>query len=169
MYEFPRYDLLNKLNRYFLKKLSDDSIERALPVQWSYMHLFSSVQIAKILSVKRVLDTRTAVMCVALHDVATIVKGIREDHAEVGAMMVSEVLSEVYDANPRIERLPSEDLEVIRSAVRNHSDKGLRSENPYDEFTKDVDAFDRYLHSIPPDEDHLFRISQVSDELSLGL
>jgi HD superfamily phosphodiesterase len=169
MHKFEKLPLLNKLVGFYLNKLRDDAIERSLPAQWSYMHLFSSVQIAKMVSVKRGLDYRKSVLCVAFHDIATIIEGTRKDHAAIGATMIESVLSGLYDANPSIEGVPPDDLELIKSAVDNHSDKSINSQNPYDEFTKDVDAFDRHLHGLETDDDGMFRVKRVADELTLAL
>lgn len=169
MIGFPQNTLLDALTAYFLERLEDKAIERQLPLQWSHMHLFSSVQVARILGMKRKLDDRLSVMCVALHDVATIVDGVRENHGIAGALMLPEVLSHVYRVSPDLDRLGIAELDIIESAVRNHSDKSISTDRVYDEFTKDVDAFDRYLHGLDTEESARFRIFRVAQELSLAI
>ena len=51
------------------------------------MHLFSSIQLSKIIAQKRNLIQERAVYCVLFHDIATIMIGIRDNHAEIGADM----------------------------------------------------------------------------------
>jgi len=163
----PKDRLLDNITRKFIDVLKDESIERQLPAQWSYMHLFSSIQIGKVISMKRGLDIGIAVLCIALHDIATVLKGIKENHAHVGAELIDGFLEDIYQQESTIAELPDAKLHVIRNAVSNHSDKGVVTEAIYDEFTKDVDAFDRHLHSLVTKDDAIFRVERVQKELNI--
>jgi uncharacterized protein len=141
---------------------------RELPVIWNVMHLYSSLQVAKIVALKRGLDIEIAAIAAALHDVAVIVTKKTEDHAKNGEKYVREI---IHDYNQVITndklKITDNELEIIITSVTKHSEVEIFSEDSYVELLKDVDAFDKYLHGIETEGYFLMRSKKVIEELGL--
>ncbi|MHA1760310.1 MAG: HD domain-containing protein, partial [Candidatus Heimdallarchaeota archaeon] len=132
-----------------IQKLSEDN--RELPITWSVMHMYSTMQLAKLVALKRDLDPELAALVCAFHDVYTLLEGKTEDHGEKAEPYIREIISK-YNSNHR-ESLPvitEEEQQQIIIAVKNHSDKNRTDDDPYGKLLKDVDSIDSYLHGMTP-------------------
>lgn len=139
-----------------------------LPVLWNVMHLYSSLQIAKIVAMKRGLNLELAAIIAALHDVAVVVTKKTNNHAQGAEKYIREIIQN-YNHNITNSRLQitEEELDIIINAVIKHSDTKIFSEDSYVELLKDVDSFDKYLHGIKIDGDCLIRSNKVIEELGI--
>lgn len=141
---------------------------RELPVLWDVMHLYSSLQVAKILAMKRDLDLEIAAIAAALHDVAVVATKKTENHAKNGEKYVRQI---IHDYNQIITndklQITSNELEIIANSVAKHSEVEIFSEDSYAELIKDVDSFDKYLHGLETDGYFLIRSKKVIEELGL--
>lgn len=61
---------------------------REIPVLWNVMHLYSSLQVAKILAMKRGVDPEITAIAAALHDVAVVATKKTDNHAKNGEKYV---------------------------------------------------------------------------------
>lgn len=138
------------------------------PVLWYVMHLYSSLQVAKILAIKRGLDLEISAIAAALHDVAVIVTKQTNDHAKNGEKYVRNIIVN-YNKNITNNNLKitERELEIIVNSVIKHSEIEVFSEDSYVELLKDVDAYDKYLHGIETSGYFLIRSKKVMDELGL--
>lgn len=160
---------LNKILEMLFEEMNvliDES--RELPVLWDVMHLYSSLQVAKILAMKRGLDLEIAAIAAALHDVAVPVTKKTENHAKNGERFVRQL---IHDYNQIITNdnliITNNELEIIAKSVAKHSEVEIFSEDLYAELLKDVDSFDKYLHGIKTDGYFLIRSKKVIKELGL--
>jgi uncharacterized protein len=142
---------------------------KELPVLWNVMHLYSSLQVAKILAMKRGLDLELAAITAAFHDIAVVVTTKTSDHAHNAEKYVREIIrcyNEKITNNHM--QITEEELEIIINAVTKHSEIEIVSENSYVELLKDVDSFDKYLHGIETEGYFLVRSKKVIKELGLN-
>lgn len=141
---------------------------RDIPVLWNVMHLYSSLQVAKILAMKRGIDPEIAAIAAALHDVAVVATKKTDNHAKNGGKYVRQIIND-YNQNATNENLKitSDELEIIVNSVAKHSEVEVFSEESYSELLKDVDSFDKYLHGIKTDGYFLIRSKKVIEELGL--
>lgn len=146
---FPTWRL-NLVLAIILKKVESTSIEkRELPLVWSYMHMFSTMQIAKLLALRRGLDPELASLTCAFHDIHTLLTGSTKDHGVNAAKHIREIVQE-YNQNSRGElpEITKEEVDRIINAIAVHSDKKTVTNDPLAEFLKDVDSLDSYLHGM---------------------
>lgn len=160
---------LNKILEMLFEEMNVLTNEgRELPVVWDVMHLYSSLQVAKILAMKRGLNFEIAAIAAALHDVGVVVTKKTENHAKNGEKYVRQIIN---DYNQIITNdnflITNSELEIIANSVAKHSEVEIFSEDPYVELLKDVDSFDKYLHGIGTEGDFLMRSKKVIEELGL--
>lgn len=139
-----------------------------LPVLWYVMHLYSSLQVAKILAMKRGLNVEIGAIAAALHDIAVIVTKQTNDHAKNGEKYVRKII-EAYNesiSNDRL-KISESELEIIVNSIIKHSEVEIFSEDSYVELLKDVDAYDKYLHGIETNGYFHIRSKKVMDELGI--
>ena len=141
---------LNRILSYLfedIKNLSDE--DRDLPMRWSVMHMFSSSQLGALVALKKNLNPELLGIIAALHDIGAIKTKRRENHARNASKYVYEII-ELYNSTWRgnLPIINKSEISIIHDAIINHSDKGIKSEDPYIEAMKDVDSLDRYLHGI---------------------
>lgn len=161
---------LNRLLEMLFEEMSVLINEgRELPVLWDVMHLYSSLQVAKILAMKRGLDLELAAITAAFHDIAVVATKKTNNHAQNAEKFVREITRD-YNQNITNYRLQitNEELEIIISVVIKHSEVEIFSEDPYVELLKDVDSFDKYLHGIETEGYFLIRSKNVIKELGLN-
>ncbi|NHJ46975.1 MAG: HD domain-containing protein [Asgard group archaeon] len=132
------------------QELTDD--DRYLPLVWSYMHMFSTMQIGKLVAIKRGLDPELAALTCLFHDIYSLMTGKQTDHGPKAEVYIHSIIDE-YNAEIRKELQPITDEEKQRiiSAVKVHSDKTQASSDPLIELLKDVDTLDSYLHGFSQD------------------
>ncbi|MHA1245671.1 MAG: HD domain-containing protein, partial [Candidatus Heimdallarchaeota archaeon] len=132
-----------------IQKLTED--DRELPITWSVMHMYSTMQLAKLVALKRDLDPELAALTCAFHDVYSLFEGKTEDHGVKAEPFIKEIISE-YNSKQReaLSEITDEEKEQIIIAVKNHSDKNRTDDDPYGKLLKDVDSIDSYLHGTTP-------------------
>lgn len=160
---------LNKILKMLFEEMNVLTNEgRELPVLWNVMHLYSSVQVAKMLAMKRGLDLEIAAIAAALHDIAVIATRQTSNHAQNGEKYVRQI---IHDYNENITndklKITKNELEIIVKSVIKHSEVEIFSEDSYVELLKDADSFDKYLHGIETDGYFLIRSKKVIEELGL--
>ncbi|MHA1188081.1 MAG: HD domain-containing protein [Candidatus Heimdallarchaeota archaeon] len=121
------------------------------PITWSVMHMYSTMQLAKLVALKRDLDPELAALTCAFHDVYSLFEGKTEDHGVKAEPFIKEIISE-YNSKQReaLSEITDEEKEQIIIAVKNHSDKNRTDDDPYGKLLKDVDSIDSYLHGTTP-------------------
>jgi len=126
-------------------------VEREIPIVWSEMHMYSTMQLAKLVAMQRDLNPEFAGLVCAFHDIYTLLKGRHKDHGLLAKKYIVEVIAE-YNENTRDELSPitKEEQQCIIDAVKVHSNKNTVEENVYAELLKDVDSLDSYLSGNTP-------------------
>jgi len=148
---FPTWRL-NQILAIIQEKVEKTYVEeRKLPLVWSLMHMFSTMQIAKLLALKRGIDPELAGLACAFHDIHTLLTGSTKDHGVKAAKHVSDIINEY---NQRfLEKLPKitqEEEERIINAIAVHSEKNSISDDSLTELLRDVDSIDSYLYGMIP-------------------
>lgn len=130
-----------------MRDMKDD--DRDLPMYWSMMHMFSSVQLAVLAGMKAGLDPEICGIAAALHDVASVMTGDSRKHAKRGGPFVHQIL-DLYNESLRgnLPKVTDEERLLIHDAVIYHSKKKDVSDNPYVEMMKHVDSLDHMLHGL---------------------
>lgn len=113
-------------------KVSD--INRESSIVFELKHSSECIQIARILAQKRDLDISLAEAIAALHDIWVIVNGTYKNHAILGAPIAEKILKDIGGFS-----LP--EIKLISDAVAHHSEKDIKTNNPYVELIKDADVF----------------------------
>lgn len=162
---------LNRIVSYLFEEfryLKDE--DRELPMKWSFMHMYSSSQLATLIAIKKRLNPELLGIIAALHDIGAIKTKKRENHAQNGSKFVYEVINE-YNTNLRgnLDIITKDETKIIHDAVINHSDKETVSEDPYIEAMKDVDSLDRYLHGVPTKGGHIAHLQNMIELFDLTI
>ena len=113
--------------------------ERESSVAWELKHQAGVAQMGKILARKRGLPVDVCTVGALFHDVYVISEGKYEDHAHLGAPIARRVLSEIGGFTAAEEA-------QIEKIIYHHSDKHLWTDDPFEEFGKDVDVLDCFLY-----------------------
>lgn len=135
-------DRVARCERYVIDLLLQTTLpdsERDSSVAWELKHQASVVQFARILARKRGLSTDICALGALLHDIYSIVQGKYSKHAHLGIPIAQSILSEAG-------KFSKKELDQIMRIVRNHSDKHIWSDDPFQEFGKDVDVLDCFLY-----------------------
>ena len=160
---------LNRILSYLfndIKNLSDE--DRDLPMRWSAMHMYSTSQLGVLVALKKGLNPELLGIIAALHDIGAVKTKRRENHAKNASKYVYEII-ELYNSTLRgnLPVINESEVNIIHEAIINHSDKGIKSEDPYIEAMKDIDSLDRYLHGIETKGDHLTHLNNMLDLFEL--
>ncbi len=125
--------------------------DREIPIVWSEMHMYTTMQLAKLVAMQRGLNPELAGLVCAFHDIYTLLTGAHKDHGLLAKQYIVEIITE-YNENTRDELSPITDDEqqCIIESVKVHSDKQTVEENAYAELLKDVDSLDSYLAGFTP-------------------
>ena len=150
-----------------MKGMTDEG--RDLPIRWNVMHMYSSSQLAKVLALRRGLDLELAAIAAALHDIAVIMTGKTERHAQTAEQHVRDAIAR-YNNGPwvKLPKIPEAEEDMLVEAITRHSDKDVCTGNPLVELLKDVDSLDRYLHGAKTEGAYLERCNRVLKELGVG-
>jgi uncharacterized protein len=151
-----------------VQKLSDD--ERWAPLVWSTLHMHGTVQLSKLVAMKRNLNPEFAALVCAFHDIHTLHTGEYEDHGIKAQPYVVEIIEEYNNRwGKQLGRITDGEVERIVRAIADHSDKLTIDSDPYAELLKDIDSLDAYLHGFEADEEsgRLARRNRVSSELGI--
>lgn len=152
-------------------KIPEDKRESS--IFWELKHSSGCIQIARILAEKRDLDIELAEVAAAAHDIYVIIHGTYKNHAKLGAPIAEKLLQKTGG-------FPEKEINIITSAIAHHSEKGIRSNDPYVELIKDADAFDCSLYKGAEGDyrlnkpesiykEYVKRIKKVRRELGLPL
>ena len=117
--------------------------ERDETLAWESIHMASSARCAWILAMERGVDPELAACAAAVHDFGRILTGKQKGHAEAGYEPVKDFLRET-------EKFTEEEIEIIATAVKNHSLK-TETGSPIEEIVKDADVIDCYHLGLPFD------------------
>jgi len=118
-------------------KIPDDQRENSKI--WELKHHAGTVQIGRILAIKRNLNIELSELICALHDIYPIVTGKYKDHAKLGGNMAEKILSETRNFR-------DQEIKTICNAIAAHSSKDKIDSDPYMELAKDADAFECSLY-----------------------
>lgn len=160
MYErqYTRIDTVRQILDEKLNAIEDEENRRC-----AYVHLYGVGQAAAMLALKRGMGRKVAELAEIagmLHDYTSYLVEESEDHAHKSAPYAKALLEQTGD-------FTEEEIEMVTSAVYNHSDKG-RVDAPLDEVLKDADALQHFLRN--PMEDFWFERGRVPGLLKeLGL
>lgn len=135
----PRSEFIQRLvvERIINSPIEDEGRESSKV--WELKHCSSCVQVGRILALKRGLDVALVEVMCALHDIYVIDTGKYENHAVKGAEIARNILHET-------KRFTEDEIAIICTAIRDHSDKGIQSDNAYVEIIKDADVYDCSLY-----------------------
>lgn len=107
---------------------------------WELKHHAGTVQIGRILAIKRGLDVEIAEIICVFHDIYAIVHGKYTNHARLGADIAKDMLTQSHV-------FTSGEIQTITEAIANHSDKHVYTKKPYIELAKDADVFECSLYA----------------------
>jgi hypothetical protein len=138
-----------------LSKLTDN--DRESSIVWELKHSSGCCQIARILAQKRGLDVEISETAALLHDIYVAVEGKYGDHAALGAPLAQKLLEEVGGFTP-------DQINTIVTAIAQHSQKEVFSDNPYVELVKDVDVFDCSLYRGAEDYYRIHKPAEIVKE-----
>ncbi|MFW9924435.1 MAG: HD domain-containing protein [Candidatus Thorarchaeota archaeon] len=144
--------------------------ERELPMVWSQMHMFSSMQLGKLLALSRGLDPEFASILCVLHDIYTIFTGKTEEHGIRAESYIREIIFEYNELKGnKLKLFTAEEVSQLIEAIKIHSEKNTITDDPYAELLKDVDSLDSYLHGMTPGRrsGRLPRVNSVLEELGI--
>ena len=110
---------------------------------WESIHMASSARCAWLLAMERGVDPELAACAAAVHDFGRILTGKQKGHAEAGYEPVKDFLRETG-------KFTEEEIEIIATAVKNHSLK-TETGSPIEEIVKDADVIDCYQLGLPFD------------------
>ncbi|MFX0108042.1 MAG: HD domain-containing protein [Candidatus Hodarchaeota archaeon] len=111
--------------------------------------MYTTVQLGKILAMKRSLDLELAGLVCAFHDVYSLHTGEWESHGPKAESYVREITAEYNERwGMKLGNILDDEVELIITAIHGHSDKEIVTENAYAELLKDVDSLDAYLHGF---------------------
>lgn len=119
-------------------KITDEKRENS--IVWELKHHAGTVQIGRILAMKRKLDIELAEIICVLHDIYPITVGKYKDHAKLGATLAKKILHESKDFTIL-------EINLITEAVGEHSNKDIYTDKPYVELAKDADVFECSLYA----------------------
>ncbi|NWG02887.1 MAG: HD domain-containing protein [Syntrophaceae bacterium] len=151
-----------------IKGLTDEG--RDLPIRWNLMHMYTSSQLAKLLAIRRGIDPELAGIAAALHDIGVVMTKKHEGHAEAAPPFVYDIVERFNRVSgTKLSQLSEEETEAIVKAVVQHSEKELKSDDPFVELLRDVDSIDAYLHGVEITEGRLERCKKVMIELGIEM
>ena len=162
---------LNRVVSLIYKKTSGlEETNREIPLVWSNMHSLTTMQLAKLVALKRNLDPELAGLVCVFHDIYTFITGSTEDHGPLAESYIREIIQE-YNTTSREElaEITEAEQQTIINAVKGHSDKLTTDSNPYAKLIKDVDSLDSYLTGMSPGRrsGRIPRINELLAELAI--
>jgi uncharacterized protein len=111
--------------------------------------MYSTMQIAKLLALKRGLNPELAGLTCALHDIHTLLTGSTKNHGLNADNHIKEIISEYNKQfTGKLPEITREEEERITNAIKVHSDKISVSDDPLTELLRDVDSIDSFLHGM---------------------
>ena len=132
--------LLHKIEEY--DRLVKD---RDKFIDWEKVHMASCARLGYLLAEARGVDPELASFACTVHDYGRIITGKQEGHAEAGYLPVRDFLRETG-------LFSDAEIEMIASAVKNHSKKGEIG-TPLEEIVKDADLLDFHQYGFGCDRE----------------
>lgn len=140
------------------------------PIVWGSAHMYGTMQLGKLVALKRGLNPELAGLVCAFHDIFTLHTGKYENHGEKVEPFIREIVAEYnYENKDQFSPITDSEVTSIIDAVKIHSDKMVVTDDPYAELLKDVDSLDAYFHGFEPLEEsgRLQRVNSLLAELSV--
>ena len=156
---YTRLDEARSIIDPIIKGIKDEEAKRG-----AYVHLYGVGLLASLIALKRGYPREIAELAEIagiLHDLLTYVDRAEDtdDHAHKCAFHAKKCVLD------RLTGFTNEELEMIYSAIYNHSDKKIKG-HWFDEIIKDADAAQHALRNPKEDRFYLMpRIQRVLDEL----
>jgi len=144
---------------------------REVPMVWSTMHMYSTIQLAKVLALKRDLNPELAGLVCVFHDVHTLHTGEHRDHGPKAEPYIREIINEYNERwGSELGYITVDETTLIINSIAVHSDKLTISDDPYTELLKDIDSLDAYLHGMEPLQKNgrLTRVNSTLKELEIS-
>jgi hypothetical protein len=113
--------------------------QRDSSVIFELKHHHSTAQFARVLARQRGLPVDACTVGALLHDVYVMTEGRYADHAHLGAPIALRIMDELGGFS-------TDERSMVERIVFHHSDKHLRSADPFVEFGKDADVLDCFLY-----------------------
>jgi len=135
-------DRVSKVERLVIDLLLKSPIpdsERESSIAFELKHHSNVTQFARLLSRKRGLPQDVCAVGAALHDIYVIKHGGYQDHAHRGFTIALEILNSIGGFS-------SVEIDEIGRIIYYHSDKHIWTDDPFQEFGKDVDVLDCFLY-----------------------
>ena len=128
----------------------------------SAAHLHAVSMGAVMLAMRRGVNTELAAVAGLLHDLYAYQSGSYDNHAELGAGLAEQILTEMGSFSP-------EETAIICTAIRNHDDKAVTGA-PMDEVLKDADVLHHCLADPTKEikEHEKARYMRLCEELGLS-
>ncbi len=117
--------------------LQDDQRDSSIAFELKHHH--STAQFARVMARQRNLPVDVCTVGALLHDMHVIKYGSYKDHAHKSAELASSIMDELGGFS-------AEEKHQIFTIIYSHSDKDVWSQNPFEEFGKDVDTLDSFLY-----------------------
>lgn len=136
------FELEVKLNKV-IDQQEENPVERDETLEWERLHMASSARCGYMLALRRGADPEIAACAACIHDFGRIITGKQKGHAEAGYVPVKAFLKET-------ELFSEEEIEIIATAVKNHSRK-TETGSVIEEIVKDADVIDCYQYGLPFD------------------
>jgi len=131
--------------------------KRENSIAWELKHSAGCCQLGRILAQKRKLDIELCETISVLHDIYAVIEGKYDQHAKKSAEIAMRMLEDSGDFD-------NEEIRIITEAIANHSDKQIRTDKPYVEMIKDIDAFDCSLYQNAKGFYILHKPKEIYDE-----
>jgi len=126
-----------------------------------YIHLHGVAQYCGFLAIKRGLDIELCTIIGLLHDIYTYKFKYVKDHALLGAIEADNLLRD-------LEIFTDEEIEIVTSAIRHHSDKKTEHDE-YSELLKDADVLQNSLYSKNYKMKHKKRLKNIFKESGMKI
>jgi uncharacterized protein len=118
-----------------------------------YVHLYGVAQNCAILAIKRGLDIELCTIMGMLHDIYTYKFEYVKNHGALGAVEAEKILR-------KLELFSEEEIELVKRAVRNHSNKKTEHDK-YSELLKDADLLQNTIYRSEIEIKHKDRLKKV--------
>ncbi|MDR3652277.1 MAG: HD domain-containing protein [Paludibacter sp.] len=126
-----------------------------------YIHLYGVAQACSFLAIKRGLDVELCSIIGLLHDIYTYKFEYVKEHASLGAIEAENLLRD-------LELFTGEEIEIVRNAIYNHSDKKTKHDK-YSELIKDADVLQNSLYESLFEVKHKKRLKKVLKKFGIKL
>lgn len=126
-----------------------------------YIHLYGVAQNCTLLAIKKGLDIELCTIIGMLHDIFTYKYEYDKNHAVLG-------MEEAEGLLRKLEVFSVEEIEIIKNAIGNHSDKKNKHDK-YSELVKDADVMQNSLYDTALEINHPKRLKKTLSKLGLKL